>query len=303
MGQKILNYDVIARLGEGAGSVIYSVRDGVTQHVYALKHVVREDAKDIRFVEQMEQEFEISRQFTHPNLRRTYELKINKRLLVKVTEAFLLMELVDGKALDVRPPKNLLEAVDTFIQSAHGLQAMHNLGFVHCDIKPNNIIRSDEGTVKVIDFGQSCKIGTIKERIQGTPDYISPEQVQRKPVSHKTDIFNLGATIYWSTTGRNIPTLYTAGRGDNAFVVDDRIQTPQDLNPAVPTALSNLVMECIASKPEKRPATMENVISRLELVKHILMRQLNPKDNLPMEEFLDEEDIRNFGKPSDSADI
>lgn len=303
MGQKILNYDVIARLGEGAGSVIYSVRDSVTQHIYALKHVVREDAKDIRFVEQMEQEFEISRQFTHANLRRTFELKINKKMMLKVTEAFLLMELVDGKTLDVRPPKNLLEAVDTFIQTAQGLQAMHNLGYVHCDIKPNNIIRSDEGMVKVIDFGQSCKIGTIKERIQGTPDYISPEQVQRKPVSHKTDIFNLGATIYWSTTGRNIPTLYTAGRGDNAFVVDDRIQSPQELNPAVPVALSNLVMECIASKPEKRPATMENVISRLELVKHILMRQLNTKDSLPMEDLLEEEDIRNFGKPSDSADI
>src|SRR6185295_11030667 len=99
-----------------------------------------------------------------------------------------------------------------------------------------------------------------------------PEQVHRKPVSHKTDIFNLGATMYWALTGRNIPTLYTAGRGENAFVVDDRIQSPQELNPGVPVPLSNLIVECIASKPEKRPAGMENVISRLELAKHILMR-------------------------------
>ncbi|MFI5381367.1 MAG: serine/threonine protein kinase [Tepidisphaerales bacterium] len=277
MGQKLLNYDVLARLGEGAGSVIYLVSDPVTSHIFALKHVVREDAKDIRFVEQMQQEFDISKQFNHVNLRKTYELKINKRMLLKVTEAFLLMEYVDGKALDVRPPRSMIEALDTFIQSAQGLHAMHNLGYVHCDIKPNNILRTEDGMVKVIDFGQSCKIGTIKERIQGTPDYIAPEQVHRRPVSHKTDIFNLGATIYWTMTGKNIPTLYTAGRGDNAFVVAERIQSPSELNPQVPLPLSNLVMDCVVPRPEKRPASMENVISRLELAKHQILHQQNPQ--------------------------
>src|SRR4051812_12546564 len=143
MAQKLLHYDVIERLGEGARSVIYAVSDPNTKQLYALKHVVRTDQKDLRFVEQMEAEFEISRQFTHPNLRRTYDLKIHKTMLVKVTEAFLLMELVDGKALDVRPPKTMLETIDTFVQVAQGLQAMHTLGYVHCDIKPNNILRSD----------------------------------------------------------------------------------------------------------------------------------------------------------------
>src|SRR5438874_13597285 len=84
MAQKLLNYEVIEKLGEGAGSVIYAVSDPVTKQLYALKHVVRTDPKDIRFVEQMEQEFEISRQFVHPNLRRTFDLKINKSMLVKV---------------------------------------------------------------------------------------------------------------------------------------------------------------------------------------------------------------------------
>jgi serine/threonine protein kinase len=292
MVQKLLHYDVVERLGEGARSTIYLVRDPVTFQVYALKHVVRSDPKDIRFVEQMEAEFEISRQFTHPNLRRTYDLKINKAMMLKVTEAFLVMELVDGKALDARPPSSLLEGVDTFIKAAQGLQAMHTMGYVHCDIKPNNILRSEDGTVKVIDFGQSCKIGTVKERIQGTPDYIAPEQVKRKPVSHKTDIFNLGATMYWCVTGRNIPTLYTVDRGDNSFLVDDRIDTPQDLNRAVPPALSNLIMECIASRPEKRPPSMEVVINRLELAKHILMKQSKPTETAPPMEALSEEDIK-----------
>ena len=295
MAQKLLHYDVIERLGEGAGSTIYAVSDPATGQIYALKHVVRSLTKDIRFVEQMEQEFEISRQFVHPNLRRTYELKINRKMMLKVAEAFLLMELVDGRALDVRKPKDLLEGIDTFIKTAAGLQAMHNMGFVHCDIKPNNILRGEDGTVKVIDFGQSCKIGTIKDRIQGTPDYIAPEQVKRKPVSHKTDIFNLGATIYWAATGKNIPTLYTVERGDNSFLLDAAIETPQQLNPLVPPALSNLVMECISNRPEKRPATMDAVIHRLELSRHIILKTINaqavPKiDTLP-EEFDEAEDI------------
>ncbi|HEY8665680.1 MAG TPA: serine/threonine-protein kinase [Tepidisphaeraceae bacterium] len=276
MAQKLLHYDVLERLGEGARSVIWHVRDPATGRSFALKHVKRDEQKDIRFVEQMETEFQISKQFTHPNLRRTYELKLNKNMLLKVTEAFLLMELVDGKALDVRVPNTMLEIVDTFIQAANGLKAMHAMGFAHCDIKPNNILRNDAGLVKVIDYGQSCKIGTIKERIQGTPDYIAPEQVSRRPISVQTDVFNLGATLYWALTRRNIPTLYTVNKkGDNSFLLDTRIDTPQDLDPKIPTALSNLVMECISTKPQKRPADMEEVLMRLELSKHILNKQAN----------------------------
>jgi serine/threonine-protein kinase len=87
-----------------------------------------------------------------------------------------------------------MKVIDTFIAAAQGLRAMHQMGYAHCDIKPNNILRSESGQVKVIDYGQSCRIGTIKERIQGTPDYIAPEQVARRPISVQTDVFNLGAT-------------------------------------------------------------------------------------------------------------
>jgi len=188
MAQKLLNYEVLERLGEGARSTIYAVMDPLTKNTFALKHVVREDTKDIRFIEQMENEFAISRQFTHPNLRRSYDLKIVKSMLLKVNEAFLIMELFHGKALDVYLPPSVVDIVDAFIQAAHGLKALHVMGYVHCDIKPNNIMRTDTGQVKVIDFGQSAKIGTVKERIQGTPDFIAPEQVTRRPISVQTDV-------------------------------------------------------------------------------------------------------------------
>ena len=277
MVQKLLNYEVLGKLGEGAGSVIYRVVDAATRREFALKHVVRDDAKDIRFVEQMEAEFELSRQFNHPNLRKSYDLKINRTMLMKTSEAFLVMELFDGRALDQYLPTALLDIVDVFTQTAQGLKAMHAMGYVHCDIKPNNILRSGTGMVKVIDYGQSAKIGTVKERIQGTPDYIAPEQVARKPISVQTDVFNLGATMYWAITGRHIPTLYTVNKkGENSFLVDDRFETPQDLNPKVPNALSNLVMECIMTQPRNRPSNMDQVVTRLELTKFTLNRPPPP---------------------------
>ncbi len=282
MAQKLLHYVVLERLGEGARSTIYAVQDPTTRQVFALKHVLRNETKDIRFIEQMETEFEVSKHFVHPNLRRSYDLKINKSMLLKVNEAFLIMELVVGKPLDQKLPASMLDVLDVFIQSASGLKAMHQLGYAHCDIKPNNILRDDEGHVKVIDFGQSCKIGTVKERIQGTPDYIAPEQVARRPISLQTDVFNLGATLYWSLTGRNIPTLYTINKkGENSFLVDDAITTPRDINPRVPQGLSNLVMEMISTTPKKRPADMDSVMTRLELAKHVLTRELNPEPRTP----------------------
>ena len=274
MAQKLLQYDVLERLGEGARSVIYAVSDPATRQVFALKHVIRAEPKDLRFIEQVETEYEISRQFTHPNLRRSYELKLIKTMLVKISEAYLVMEMVDGKPLDVRPPTEMADILDTFIQAAQGLKAMHAMGYAHCDIKPNNILRNERGQVKVIDFGQGCKIGTVKERIQGTPDYIAPEQVNRKPIDQRTDVFNLGATLYWNLTGKHIPTLYTVNKkGENSFLIDTRFDTPLDLNPKVPQAVSNLVMDCVSTKQQKRPADMDAVITRLELGLHVLKKE------------------------------
>src|SRR5437867_8018246 len=89
MPRKLFGYDVLEFIGEGAGSSIYAVSDPVTNHLYALKHVIRKGDKDIRFVEQLEAEHEVGKQVRHPGLRRTFDLKINKSLLFKVTDAAL----------------------------------------------------------------------------------------------------------------------------------------------------------------------------------------------------------------------
>ncbi len=277
MGQTLLHYQVLERLGEGARSTIYKVVDPTTRQTFALKHVLRSDTKDIRFIEQMEAEFDISRNFTHKNLRRSYDLKIVKTLLLKVSEAFLVMEYFDGLPLEQGLPSDLVEVMDTFIQAAEGLKAMNQMGFVHCDIKPNNILRDRHGRVKVIDFGQSCKVGTIKERIQGTPDFIAPEQVNRRPVTVQTDVYNLGATLYWAVTGRHIPTLYTVNKkGENSFLLDATIPSPMELNPKCPVPVSNLILECVSTHASKRPADMDAIVHRLELGKHVLEKARDP---------------------------
>jgi serine/threonine-protein kinase len=131
---------------------------------------------------------------------------------------------------------------------------------------------SEQGKVKVIDLGQACPIGTAKERIQGTPDYIAPEQVKCKPVLPQTDIFNFGASLYFALTGSKLPTLFTLKKGDNSFLVDSEIALPSKLNPKVSDNLSSFVMECVRTNPLKRPEGMSTVVSRLEILHHCALK-------------------------------
>ena len=155
--------------------------------------------------------------------------------------------------------------VDCFIQTANALQSMHMLKLVHCALKPNNIMRDADGTVKVIDFGQTCPIGTEKPRVQGTPDFIAPEQVRLKPVSVRTDVYNFGATLYWALTGQRIPTLYTIQKVDRHILKEQQYPTPVAINPSVPERLSRLVMECVRYRPSERPSDMQEVLDVLEV--------------------------------------
>src|SRR5207237_10463776 len=154
-------------------------------------------------------------------------------------------------------PKTMLGMVDVFIKTAEALDALHLLGYVHCDLKPNNILIGENASVKVIDLGQAARSGTAKKRIQGTPDYIAPEQVKCLPVSFKTDIYNFGATMYWTLTGgTKLPTLFTLKKGDNSFLVDDRIPSPRSINAHVPEPLSHPAVACVRVDPVNRPRGM-----------------------------------------------
>jgi serine/threonine-protein kinase len=274
--REIFGYEVIAHIGTGAGSELYAVTDRGSAQVYALKHVVRTDDKSARFIEQLQNEYVIGSKIRNHVIRRVFTLKEQRTLLRKVTSAALVMELFDGLPLDTNQPTELPALVRCFLSVADGLQAMHHAGYVHCDLKPNNILLDNTQKVKIIDLGQACPTGTAKSRIQGTPDYIAPEQVRCKPVSGRTDIFNLGATMYWALTGKKLPTLFTLKRDENSLLAADLMESPRQVNPQVPEAFSSLVMECVRSDEHKRPQDMAEVRRRLELTHHLLTRASRP---------------------------
>lgn len=282
-------YNIIEKLGTGAKSTIYKVVDPKTGKTYALKRVIREAHEDNRFLEQAITEYEISHQADHPALRRAYEICKLRKWGIQLTEVQVVMEYVQGVSLEQHRPTDMVEIVDLFLKVGDGIEALHKLGFLHTDLKPNNILTCVDGTIKIIDFGQGCPIGFRKRRIQGTPDYIAPEQVMRRPLTQQTDIFNFGATLYWVLTGRAYPTAYTnmvTKKPERLGIAHSRgVPAPRDINEAVPIPLSRLVMESCNEKPYQRPRDMRNVISRLEAVHHLLTRKPEspPEPEIPPE--------------------
>ncbi len=262
-------FTIVRRIGTGARSTIYLATDGQVDTQVALKRVIYERPQDIRIFEQVETEFKVANRIDHPYVRKCYKLK-KIRSMLKVKEMLLSMEYFDGQSLEDGPTLSLVDVMLVFRMVANGLNSMHQQGYVHCDIKPNNVLLSKAGAIRIIDLGQSCRIGTVKPRIQGTPDYIAPEQVRRKPLGPKTDIFNLGATMYWALTGKHVPTLipkkHMIGR-----VIPKACRAPNEIKKQIPPGLSNLVMECIKDDPVERPRNMLTITSRLDLMIHSLL--------------------------------
>jgi serine/threonine-protein kinase len=259
-------FTIIRRIGTGARSTIYLASDDEDDTKVALKRVIFERPEDSRVFEQVQTEYKVACRIDHPYVRKCHKLK-KVRGVFKAKEMLLSMEYFDGRNLEDCPTLSLGDVLLVFRMVASGLNAMHQHGFVHCDIKPNNILMNKSGAIKIIDLGQSCKIGTVKQRIQGTPDYIAPEQVKRKPLVPKTDIYNLGATMYWALTGKHAPTLIPKKNKFGLPIMEPR-RAPHELKKQLPTGISKLVMECIEDNPANRPLNMVTVISRLDLMVH-----------------------------------
>ena len=272
-GDMVEGFRVLSELGRGAASAIYLVQHPRSKQVWALKHIAKDAPKDQRFLDQAESEYRVATRLDHPAIRRIQRLIKKKQHLISVRELFLVMELVDGMTLEAMRRPQQVDAVHIFHQVAEGLAHMHEHGYVHADMKPNNIIVSDNMVVKIIDLGQSCAIGTIKPRIQGTPDYIAPEQVHRRAITPRTDVYNLGATMYWVMTGRNIPTALAKEDslvGSLETHLIERAKPVVEMNSDVNHRLNDLIMQCVEPNPEQRPRDMHQVADRLNLILGIL---------------------------------
>ena len=242
--RKLFGVNPMHMVGEGARSKCWAVNDPKTHEIKLLKHVEVETDKDHRWIEQLESEHQIASKFNHPNIRGSVGLKYkpSKR---KAKDVGLIMQFVDGIDLvewQQTSNPSMDRLLEVFISCADALNHMHVVGYAHADMKPINVlIDSRSRQPLIIDLGQACPLNTQKERVQGTPGFIAPEQVKRQPITYLTDVYNWGATMYFMLAGRKI---------------DTENFTPPPVPTGCPSELSDLVLECLKPVPMSRPESM-----------------------------------------------
>jgi serine/threonine-protein kinase len=257
-----MKYRVVNTLGTGAGSTILLISDKTAGGKrYALKVVKRQDADDDIYIAQARVEYEVAQKLNHPAIAKVYDSRV-KRSWFKVSGIELLLEYVDGKTLDEIEAPDMGQLVLVFNQVASAMTHMHRRGVYHGDLKPSNIMLSKNGQVKLIDFGTAWIRGQEKNRVQGTPQYMAPEQVTEKVIDERTDIYNLGATMYRMFTGRfaNIG-MPKVGEGGSR-----KLAAPIQINPKIPGTLNETIMSCLELSPERRPAGMFEIRHQLAAV-------------------------------------
>ena len=257
-------YEVLQVIGAGAHSRVYKVCHRDTRKRFAIKHVVVEDSSADRYWRQLENEFRMAHDLVHPNVVRVYDLIARKRRL-RVAEGYLVMELVRGTPMKTDPKAYpFAQLVFYFRQIADALAFIHERGIIHTDVKPKNIIITGNHLAKLVDFGQATHPGTSKGRVQGTFEFMAPEQVHDGILDQRTDIYNLAATMYVMLSGRNPPPVVAATLGDVDFL-PGRTRRPgsiQELNPNVTPALDDLLRNSCSRNRDERPTTMPEFIER-----------------------------------------
>jgi eukaryotic-like serine/threonine-protein kinase len=258
-------YSVLATLGKGAHSTILHVRRAADSREYALKVVSLDSAAEQKFLEQAKHELRVSQLLAHHNLIKIHALELRRNWLFQVKKAEMLIEYVNGKTLDA-VPIGLERFCPVFGQVVAGLIHMHRRGVFRADLKPNNIMLSRSGGIKIIDYGLAWIKGEKKDRIQGTPEYMAPETVKSKVISERTDIYNLGATMYRVVTLKLPPCVVPQDGesmrvGSKAF--NSMLVPVQELNKATPKRLADLIHRCLSYDSEKRPERMSEILDEL----------------------------------------
>ena len=264
---RIGKFQIIGPLGTGAHSTILQVRRAEDSKTYALKVVQLDTPEDMKFLAQAEHEFRIGRMLSHPNLIQFYALEKVKDWLFRVKKAHLLSEYVNGKTLDTCPRLTIPRLTQVFKAVADGMVHMHRRQVCHGDLKPNNILLSRAGDVKIIDFGLARIKGETIERIQGTPEYMAPEQVKHSLINERTDIYNFGGAMYRLVSWKLPPAVISDE--DGGIPLDAkmwaRVYKPVEaVNPRTPPALADLINRCLLFDANKRPERMSEIQNTLD---------------------------------------
>jgi serine/threonine protein kinase len=266
-GESIGKFQVLGTLGKGAHSAILHIRRQADSKQYALKVVPIGTPEEAKFLTQAEHEFEVSKKLGHANLVKIYAVEQVKDWLFRVKKAHLLIDYVNGKTLDEIPPLSLPKLARVFEQIAEALTHMHKRGVLHADMKPNNVMLSRAGEVKVIDYGLAWIKGDSKNRVQGTPEYMAPETAKRKLINERTDIFNFGATMYRLVTFRLPPSTLPDGEMDvDAELWHRQLKPIREINSGCPEDLAHLIHGCLSFNALKRPESMSEIQGKLDQI-------------------------------------
>ncbi|MFC2141943.1 protein kinase [Acidobacteriota bacterium] len=257
-------YQIIEELGKGGMGKVYKVLDKETKEKIALKLIKPEIASDKNTIERFRNELTTARKISHRNVCRMFDLNREQN------HYFITMEYVSGGDLKrlIRRTKRLDAGTAIAItkQICDGLSEAHELGIVHRDLKPNNIMIDDEGNAKIMDFGIARSIrgkGITGSGIMiGTPEYMSPEQVEAKEIDQRSDIYSLGVVMYEMLTGRlpfEADTPFAVGVMHKSEIPKD----PKEYNSQVPDDLGLLVLKCLEKDKDKRPQSAGEIRAEL----------------------------------------
>ena len=254
MGSTFANrYQIIEELGKGGMGKVYKVLDTHINEKVALKLLKPEIAADRKTIERFSNELKFARKISHRNVCRMYDLGR------EAGNFFITMEYVSGEDLKsfIRRSRQLVVGTAIFIaeQVCEGLAEAHRVGVIHRDLKPGNIMIDKEGNAKIMDFGIARSISvkgiTGAGAMIGTPEYMSPEQVEGKEVDQRSDIYSLGIILYEMLTGQ-VPfegdTPFTIGVKQKSEIPKD----PKSLNSQIPQDLSRLILKCLEKSKERR---------------------------------------------------
>ena len=260
-------YEVIDKIGSGGMSDVYKSKDHKLNRFVALKVLKSEFSGDKNFVTKFKVEAQSAAGLSHPNIVNVFDVGEDKGI------HYIVMELIEGitlkKYIDRKGKLPVKEAVSILIQVSQGIEAAHNNHIIHRDIKPQNIIISKEGKVKVTDFGiaRAASANTISSNAMGSVHYISPEQAKGGFIDEKSDIYSLGITLYEMLTGR-VPF-----EGDSTVSialqhVQNDLPSPKLYAPDLPVSVVKIVEKCTQKKSDRRYLKVSSLIADL---KHALV--------------------------------
>jgi serine/threonine-protein kinase len=256
-------YEILEKIGTGGMSDVYKAKDHKLNRFVAVKVLKQEFSENANFVSKFRIEAQAAAGLAHPNIVNVYDVGEEDGIY------YIVMELVEGitlkKYIEKKVRLSVKEAVSIAIQVSMGIEAAHNNHIIHRDIKPQNIIISKEGKVKVTDFGiaKAATSNTITSNVMGSVHYTSPEQARGGYSDEKSDIYSLGITMFEMLTGR-VPFNGETTVAIAIKHIQEEIPSPREFVPEIPVSVEQIVSKCCQKSPDRRYQSMGDLIIDLK---------------------------------------